>query len=283
MDERRLIDEITEEVVRRLQSGPRREREAVCGDCTGTCATRCSFKIPELVAAGVDRLGGGLGMGRVSGEVASLIDHTLLKPDATRDQVDKLCDEAARHAFKSVCVNPTWVGHAARRLTGTGVEICTVIGFPLGATMPDAKAHEARRAQDDGATELDMVLNVGRLKSGDDAAVRDDIAAVVGAARPGVLVKVILETCLLTDEEKVRACRLSREAGAHFVKTSTGFSSGGATAHDIALMRRTVGSGLGVKASGGVRTRDDVMEMVKAGATRIGASAGVAIIAEGGA
>ena len=196
------------------------------------------------------------------------------------DDFEELCDEAAEHSFMSVCVNPTWVALAAKRLSGTAVAVCTVIGFPLGANRPEIKAEEARRAQDDGATELDMVINVGRLKSSEDDAVRDDIATVVGARRPGSLVKVIIETCFLTDEEKRRASRLAKAAGADFVKTSTGFGTGGATAADIALMRAEVGSALGVKASGGVGGYDDLVTMVRAGATRIGASAGVKIIGE---
>ncbi|MCA9322052.1 MAG: deoxyribose-phosphate aldolase [Planctomycetes bacterium] len=214
----------------------------------------------------------------MKGDLAGLIDHTLLKPDGTRAEIDQLCREAAQHRFMSVCVNPTWVRHAAQRLTGSGVAVCTVIGFPLGANRSDLKAEEAKRAQDDGATELDMVINVGALKSGDLDLVRDDIRAVVATRRSGSLVKVIIETCLLTDEEKRTACRLARQAGADFVKTSTGFAGGGATAADIALMREVVGSALGVKASGGVRTRSDVEAMVAAGATRIGASAGVKIV-----
>lgn len=283
MDEARLIEQLTEEIWRRIGCGPRAEQDKVCGDCTGTCASRCAFKIPQLLQAGAQRIGGGPGMGPVRGDVAKLIDHTLLKPSATRAQVEALCDEASEHGFMSVCVNPTWVATAARRLTGTGVATCTVIGFPLGANRPDTKADEARRAQDDGAVELDMVINVGRLKSGEHDAVRDDIAAVVGARRPGSLVKVIIETCFLTDEEKAVASRLSKEAGADFVKTSTGFGSGGATAEDVAIMRAAVGGALGVKASGGVGDYEGLLSMVEAGATRIGASAGVKIVQEAGA
>lgn len=280
IDENKLIETITDEVCRRLGSPTARSvRDRVCGDCSGACATRCAFKMPAFVGAGADRIGGSPGMGRPRADLAGLIDHTLLKPEATRRQVEQLCREAAEHRFASVCVNPTWVRTCADRLAGTGVAVCTVIGFPLGANHADTKAFEARRAQDDGAVELDMVINVGALKSGDHDLVRDDIAAVVGARRPGSLVKVILETCLLDDEEKRTACRLARQAGADFVKTSTGFSSGGATAADIALMREVVGTSLGVKASGGVRTRADLDEMVRAGATRIGASAGIKIVA----
>ena len=212
---------------------------------------------------------------------ASLIDHTLLKPEASESDIRKLCDEAAQFGFASVCVNPAWVKRASEFLRGTGVPVCTVIGFPLGATLPDVKAFEARRAIFNGAREVDMVINIGALKSGDDCAVEDDIRAVAQAAHEnGVLLKVIIETALLTDEEKVRACLASKNAGADFVKTSTGFAKGGATVEDVSLMRRTVGSALGVKASGGVKGIDDARAMFEAGATRIGASVGVKIAQE---
>lgn len=265
-----------------MKDGPSHERDKVCGDCTGNCANRCAFKIPDFVAAGADRIGGSPGMGRVKRDAARLIDHTLLKPDASRRMVEELCDEAAQYNFMSVCINPTWVRAAADRLAGSGVATCTVIGFPLGASRPEVKALEARRAQEDGAIELDMVMNVGRLKSGEHAMVEDDISAVVGERRAGSIVKVIIETCFLTDQEKRDACHLAKRAGADFVKTSTGFGSGGATAADIALMREVVGPGLGVKASGGVKNLEDMEAMVKAGATRIGASAGVRIVKEVG-
>ena len=208
---------------------------------------------------------------------AAMIDHTLLKADATRDQIEKLCAEAKKYVFASVCVNPTWVKYSAELLAGTEVKVCTVIGFPLGASTSEVKAFETKDAIANGATEIDMVINIGALKNGEYDVVRDDIKAVVDAAN-GTLVKVIIETCLLTDEEKVKACELSVEAGADFVKTSTGFSTGGATAEDIALMRKTVGPDLGVKASGGVRNLEDMKKMVENGATRIGASSGVAIM-----
>jgi deoxyribose-phosphate aldolase len=210
-----------------------------------------------------------------------LIDHTLLKPEASEKDIKKLCDEAAQYGFASVCVNPSWVKKASEFLRGTSVPVCTVIGFPLGATLSDVKAFEARRSIFNGAKEVDMVINIGALKSGDDCTVEDDIRAVVEAAHEnGVLCKVIIETALLTDEEKVRACLASKNAGADFVKTSTGFAKGGATAEDVALMRRVVGSGLGVKASGGVKGIEDAKAMVEAGATRIGASVGVKIAQE---
>ncbi|MER1986097.1 MAG: deoxyribose-phosphate aldolase [Solibacillus sp.] len=208
---------------------------------------------------------------------AAMIDHTLLKPEATRDQIEKICAEAKQYVFASVCVNPTWVKQASQLLAGTEVKVCTVIGFPLGANTSAVKAFETKDAIANGAGEIDMVINIGALKAGEFDIVRDDIKAVVDAAN-GTLVKVIIEACLLTDEEKVKACELSVEAGADFVKTSTGFSTGGATAADIALMRKTVGPDLGVKASGGVRSLEDMKLMIENGATRIGASSGVAIM-----
>lgn len=208
---------------------------------------------------------------------ASMIDHTLLKAEATKEQIAKICAEAKQYGFASVCVNPTWVKFAAEQLEGAESVVCTVIGFPLGANTSAVKAFETKDAIANGAGEIDMVINIGALKEGNYDLVREDIKAVVDAAN-GTLVKVIIETCLLTDEEKVKACELSVEAGADFVKTSTGFSTGGATAEDIALMRNTVGPDLGVKASGGVRSLEDMKLMIENGATRIGASSGVAIM-----
>lgn len=207
------------------------------------------------------------------------IDHTILKANATRAQVEKLCDEAVEHGFASVCVNSCWVPLCAERLAGTGVSVCTVIGFPLGAMSTAGKAAEAAAAVADGADELDMVINVGWLVAGEDDLVRDDIAAVVAAAK-GRCVKVIIETCLLDDEQKVRACELSAEAGATFVKTSTGFSTGGATVHDVALMAKTVAGRCKVKASGGVHNAIEAQAMIDAGADRIGTSSGIAIVAD---
>lgn len=211
-------------------------------------------------------------------KLASMIDHTLLKPDANRDAVSRLCQEAIEYGFASVCVNPVWVSYAAELLAGTSVKVCTVIGFPLGANVSETKAFEARAAVADGATEVDMVINVGALKSGDHDTVLNDIQAVVQVVEGHALVKVILETALLTDEEKTIACRLSKDAGAHFVKTSTGFGPGGATENDVALMRRMVGDAMGVKASGGIRDAETAMRMIAAGATRLGCSASVAIV-----
>ncbi|MFC4767430.1 deoxyribose-phosphate aldolase [Effusibacillus consociatus] len=214
-------------------------------------------------------------------KLASAIDHTLLKPESTIEQVKKLCAEAKEHRFASVCVNPVFVPIAAAELKGTEVKVCTVIGFPLGATPSAVKAFETEDAIRNGATEVDMVIPVGLLKAGEYRLVLEDIQAVVRTAQGKALVKVIIETSLLTDEEKIAACLLSKQAGADYVKTSTGFSSGGATKEDIELMRATVGSKMGVKASGGVRTRDDALTMLAAGATRIGASASVAIVQGG--
>lgn len=205
------------------------------------------------------------------------IDHTLLKPDASQEQIETLIEEAKKYDFASVCVNPTWVSFAAQALKATDVKVCTVIGFPLGANTPELKAFETSDAIQNGANEVDMVINIGALKSRNFDLVERDIRAVVEAAK-GTLVKVIIETCLLTDDEKVRACQLAQKAGADFVKTSTGFSTGGATVADVALMRKTVGPDMGVKASGGARSYEDALAFIKAGATRIGASSGVAIM-----
>lgn len=206
------------------------------------------------------------------------IDHTLLKPEATREQIEQLCQEAREHEFAAVCVNPIWVGLCSQRLAGTGVQVATVVGFPLGANATEVKAFETRQAVAQGATEIDMVLNIGALKSQDLEWVKRDVAAVVEAAKDKAIVKVILETGLLTEEEIVQASKLSVEAGAHFVKTSTGVGPGGATVTHIQLMRRTVGPDIGVKASGGVRDYETALAMVEAGATRIGASAGISIV-----
>src|SRR5687768_12713217 len=264
----RLVEQITDLVLSRI-------------DEDNYCPTFCATDVQRIVDAGAERIGVVLGETATAHDWASLIDHTLLKPEATESDIRKLCDEAARFGFASVCVNPGWVKVATEFLKGSGVPVCTVIGFPLGATLPDVKAYEARRAIFNGAREVDMVINVGALKSGDDCAVEDDIRAVVEAAHEnGVLLKVIIETALLTDDEKVRACLAAKNAGADFVKTSTGFSKGGATVDDVALMRRTVGRALGVKASGGVKGIDDARAMFEAGATRIGASVGVKIAQE---
>lgn len=265
----KLVEQITDLVLSKLD-----------GD-NGNCPSFCRADVERIVDAGASRIGIVLGETATAHDWASLIDHTLLKPEATESDIKKLCNEAMQFGFASVCVNPSWVKKAAEFLRGSSVPVCTVIGFPLGATLPDVKAYEARRAIFNGATEVDMVINIGALKSGDDCTVEDDIRAVAEAAHDnGVLLKVIIETALLTDEEKVRACLASKNAGADFVKTSTGFAKGGATADDVALMRRTVGRNLGVKASGGVKGIEDARAMFEAGATRIGASVGVKIAQE---
>ncbi|HFU4500551.1 TPA: deoxyribose-phosphate aldolase [Streptococcus suis] len=205
------------------------------------------------------------------------IDHTILKPETSKEQVAQILAEAKEYDFASVCVNPTWVAYAAQELKDSDVKVCTVIGFPLGANTPALKAFETKDAIENGADEIDMVINIGALKSKNYDLVLEDIKAVVTASGDK-LVKVIIETCLLTDEEKVKACELSKEAGADFVKTSTGFSTGGATVEDVALMRKTVGPDMGVKASGGARSYEDAIAFIEAGATRIGASSGVAIM-----
>ncbi|MFD2679937.1 deoxyribose-phosphate aldolase [Bacillus seohaeanensis] len=214
----------------------------------------------------------------LNNKIAGMIDHTLLKPESTKEQVEILCQEAKEYKFASVCVNPTWVKYASELLNGTSVKVCTVIGFPLGANTPETKAFETKNAIENGATEVDMVINIGALKSGDFELVKRDIEAVVVASKGKALSKVIIETSLLTEEEKVKASQIAVNAGADFVKTSTGFSTGGATEEDIQLMRKTVGPEIGVKASGGVRSPEDAEKMVKAGATRIGASSGVKIV-----
>jgi len=265
----RLVEQITDLVLEKLGGGD------------DYCPTFCRADVERIVDAGAERIGIVLGSTATAHDWASLIDHTLLKPEASEADIKKLCDEAAQFGFASVCVNPSWVKAAAEFLRGSDVPVCTVIGFPLGATLSDVKAYEARRAIFNGAREVDMVINIGALKSGDDCLVEDDIRAVADAAHEnGVLCKVIIETALLTDEEKVRASLAAKNAGADFVKTSTGFSKGGATVEDVALMRRTVGRDLGVKASGGVKGIDDARAMFEAGATRIGASVGVKIAQE---
>jgi deoxyribose-phosphate aldolase len=221
-----------------------------------------------------------IGIGRsIDQEVARLIDHTLLRPDATVVDIRKICAEARQYGFASVCVNPYWVPLVAGELAGSAVKVCTVVGFPLGASATEMKVAETKTAVRAGAQEIDMVLNIGEMREGGYDAVRGDIDGVVAAAHAGrAIVKVILETALLDDHQKVIACTLAKAAGAEFVKTSTGFSTGGATVHDVELMRRAVGPEMGVKASGGIRTLEDLKNMVAAGATRIGASAGVKII-----
>jgi deoxyribose-phosphate aldolase len=247
--------------------------------CLDLSVRLCPDALGRAIEAGACRVGLGPTQSGAHRGLASYIDHTLLKPDATLKQVDQLCREAAEHRFASVCVNGLHVRRCAQLLSGTGVAVCTVVGFPLGAMAPEVKAYEARRAIEDGACEVDMVLSIGALKSGEDQFVQADIASVAEVTHAlGAKLKVILETCLLTDDEKLRACRAAKAAGADFVKTSTGFSTGGATPADIALMRQAVGPVMGVKASGGVRDQKGAEALIAAGATRLGASASVAIV-----
>jgi len=286
-----LVEAVTREIFAYLGERPLGELrglgidELVCPGCDTRCVETCADKARKVVAAGACRLAAGPGLSQIPAEVAALIDHTLLKPDATRDEILKLCAEAKQFGFATVVVNPTWVATAAAALRDTPVKVCTVVGFPLGATLATVKAAETEEAVKLGAQEIDMVINVGALKSGEDELVEQDIRGVVRAASRsfgtgGALVKVILECALLTDEEKVRACWCARAAGADFVKTSTGFGPGGAAAHDVELMRLTVGPGMGVKAAGGIRSYEDLKAMLSAGATRIGASASVRILQE---
>ncbi len=247
-----------------------------CASC-GVCVVRRPWSVRAMEGAGAMRVGAAAGVGAVPADLAKLIDHTLLKPEATRAEVVALCDEAKKHRFASVCVNTTWVPLCKALLAGTDVMVCAVVGFPLGAMTPSAKAYEAREAVRQGAREIDMVINIGALKSKDYETVFEDICKVVKSSAPAA-VKVILETSALSHDEKVIGCAMSKLAGAAFVKTSTGFGKGGATVEDVQLMRAIVGGELGVKASGGVRTAEDALKMAQAGANRIGASASVAIV-----
>lgn len=290
----RLVEEIRQRVLQQLAQSPARAGVAApahdsrplreqpcdgpaehCSAC-GLCAVRRPETVRSVLAEGAGRVGSALGTGEAPSDIAAMIDHTLLKAEATAEDVRKLCEEARKYRFASVCVNTSWVPLCKRLLAGSGVMVCAVVGFPLGAMAPNAKAFEAREAVRAGADEIDMVLNQGALKSRDYGLVQEDIRKVVEASRPA-RVKVILETGALTQEEKVIAISLSKVAGAAFVKTSTGFGPGGATVEDVSLMRRLVGSEMGVKASGGVRTCEDAEKMRSAGANRIGASASVAI------
>lgn len=280
-----LVEIITREVLVALREEDLKKAHVHGDHCTeecadGICVQTCFNRVGEVVSAGASRLTTTLGGIPEDPNVASMIDHTLLKPDATADQIAQLCYEARKYEFASVCVNPSHVKLCADLLNGTKVEVCTVIGFPLGASASDVKVFETNTALSDGATEIDMVLNIGALKAGDHTLVAQDIREVTRAAHnAGAIVKVIIETALLDHDEKVKACLLAKEAGADFVKTSTGFSGGGATIEDIALMRRVVGPDMGVKASGGVHDFQEAKSMIDAGATRIGASAGVKIVA----
>ncbi|NKQ37660.1 MAG: deoxyribose-phosphate aldolase [Chloroflexi bacterium] len=275
-----LVEEITREVLLRL-SQPAPANGNGCNCTGGVCVRDCADKVDQVVQAGANRITSTLGALPQNGRIARMIDHTLLKADASDDQIAQLCYEARTYHFASVCVTPAKVKLAAQLLKGSDVAVCTVVGFPLGATPANVKAYETEQAIRDGATEIDMVINIGALKSQDYQTVLEDIGAVVRMAHAhDALVKVIIEAALLTDEEKVIASQLVKTAGADYVKTSTGFGPGGATVEDVALMRRVVGPSLGVKAAGGVGDYAKAQEMIAAGATRIGASAGIKIVDE---
>ncbi len=282
-----LVAQIGEELLSRMPARPASGkggeglgiRHEICPGCTQRCVQTCARKSQEIIAAGADRVSASDKLTRVDPAIASLIDHTLLRADATAGDIKRVCAEARQFGFASVCVNPYWVPLLAMELANTPVKVCTVVGFPLGATSTGAKVGETEKAIAAGAQEIDMVINIGELKGGNHEAVKNDIKAVVEAAHARkAIVKVILETSLLNDSEKAIACTLCKLVGADFVKTSTGFSTGGATTADIALMRSIVGPGMGVKASGGIRSLDDLKNMAAAGATRIGASASVKIM-----
>lgn len=276
MHQEELIEAVTREVLAALGQGD------PCADCHGSCAAHSPDRVRSVVANGANRVSYHGEGAEVPMDLAKYIDHTLLSPDATQEDVDTLCAEAREYGFASVCVNPTWVKRAAQNLRGTDVRVASVIGFPFGATLSEIKAMEARRVIRDGAKEIDMVINVGALKSGQHDVVQADIAKVSDACHEaGAINKVIIETSLLTDEEKVIASHLAQMAKADYVKTSTGYAGGGATVGDVLLMRETVGPKMGIKASGGVRSREDAEEMIAAGATRIGASAGIVIVTGG--
>jgi deoxyribose-phosphate aldolase len=273
VNETRLVEAVVRAVLEQMSPS---EPPCACHAAADGC---CPDRMGRLLDHGAARFGLLAGTHLYPRDIARLIDHTLLKPEATREQIETLCREAREHAFATVCVNPAWVRLCAERLRGSETAVCTVAGFPLGASLPEAKAYEAARAVDDGAAEVDMVMNLGALRSGDYRLVERDVAAVVDVCRGrGAAVKVIIEAALLSDDDKVKACVIARVAGADYVKTSTGFGPGGATAADVALMRRVVGSAMGVKAAGGVRDLEAAQAMIAAGADRIGASVGVKIV-----
>jgi len=280
----RIIEQITRQVLILLQE----EQEKAAAGADGAGAPPISAynyleRVRPVVDAGADRIASTLGIMPTDGSLAHMIDHTLLKPEASQDQIAQLCHEARKYGFASVCVNPTNAKLCAQLLKGSGVPVCVVVGFPLGATPTEVKVFETQQAIRDGASEVDMVINVGALKSKDYELVEQDIASIARACHANnAILKVIIEAALLTDEEKVIACQLAKVAGADFVKTSTGFGPGGATVEDVALMRRVVGPRMGVKAAGGIRSYADAQKMIAAGASRIGASAGVKIVQETG-
>jgi deoxyribose-phosphate aldolase len=278
----RIIEQITHQVLVMVRQG-----EPPVGDTRPTTPNLSTHnyvdRVQPVVHAGADRIASTLGAAPTDGTLSHMIDHTLLKPDATQDEIAQLCFEARKFGFASVCVNPSYVKLCAELLKGSDVLICTVVGFPLGATSTESKTFETQKAIRDGATEIDMVINVGAVKSRDWELVENDIASVASVCHAdGAILKVIIEAALLDDEQKVAACQLAKVAGADFVKTSTGFGPGGATAEDVALMRRVVGQEMGVKAAGGIRTRADAQRMIAAGASRIGASASVKIVSGAG-
>jgi deoxyribose-phosphate aldolase len=273
----RIIEQVTHQVLMLVQQEQHGEEGAPLSN------DNYLNRVQPVVRAGADRIASTLGAAPTDGSLSHLIDHTLLKPDATQDEIAQLCYEARKHSFASVCVNPSYVKLCSELLAGSEVLICTVVGFPLGATSTETKTFEAGKAIRDGATEVDMVINVGAVRSRDWELVEHDIASVASACHAGgSILKVIIEAALLSDEEKVAACQIAKVAGADFVKTSTGFGPGGATAEDVALMRRVVGQELGVKAAGGIRTYEDAAKMIAAGASRIGASASVKIVSGSG-
>ena len=271
-----LVHQITDEILARIEH--QSNEYLTCG-CSTECITKCPDRIRLLLDCGVVRISLHHANPSVGSDLAHIIDHTLLKPEATEKQVLQLCREATQYRFASVCINPSFVRFAATILQGSQIPVCSVVGFPLGASLPDVKAYETRRAICDGAHEIDMVINVGALKSGHDAIVKKDIEAVVQACKElQAHSKVIIEAALLTDEEKVKACTFAKDMGADFVKTSTGFGPGGATIRDVELMRRIVGKDMGIKAAGGIQDAAATRKMIEAGATRIGASASVKIV-----
>ena len=275
-----LVETVVRAVLAALDARPGHAIEAACA-CHNIVDGCCPDRMSSFALAGVDRFGLRADPNVYPHGVASLIDHTLLKPEATQSDIERLCSEARQYGFATVCVNPTWVAFCERALRGASARVCTVVGFPLGATLPEVKALETRRVIESGASEVDMVLNIGALKSNLYSLVHDDIEAVTSVCRKmGAISKVIIETALLTDEEKVKAAVLVRTGDADFIKTSTGFASGGATVADVALLRRVVGPDMGVKAAGGVRDLKSAKAMIDAGADRIGASVGVKIVRE---
>jgi deoxyribose-phosphate aldolase len=302
MNKQELVEQITSQVLARMKGsstltaagGAWQQAPAGGGGASGTAAAQAprgaTVEPPSRSVGSSPAPSSAAGVGAQPGvphaelaqtprsAIARYIDHTLLKPDASREQVDKLCAEAVEYGFYSVCVNASWTAYCARKLRGTPVKVCTVVGFPLGAMDSRSKGFETRNAVENGAAEIDMVMNIGALKTGDLKTVEEDIRWVLRACRSTTVLKVIIETALLTDEEKVLACQIAKRAGAHFVKTSTGFSSAGATVQDVALMRRTVGLELGVKAAGGIRSTEDALAMIQAGASRLGTSSSVAIV-----